>query len=139
MDPWKLAQEKLKKALKAEDRKDFLFRPFADTYAAGGKAIIQEQPSDFWALDRGTYYTLEVKSCHQAKFYFKDIRPSQLIAAKRVPAAGGRSLFLIAKLPEWQWHCVEGQTILQIKESGEAGMHWHEMRKIKLVWSEICS
>lgn len=137
MDPWKLAQEKVKKALSLEVRKDFLFKAFADTYAAGGKNIIQDQLSDFWALDQGRFYSLEVKSCHQTKFYFKDVRPSQFIAARRVPAAGGFSRFIIAKCPEWDWYVADGQLFWQLKEAGENGITWDKLNPIKLCWEAI--
>ena len=137
MEPWKKAQEDLKKELNKITRKDFLFRSFADTYSAGGKAILPDQPSDFWALDCGKYYVLEVKSCHQPKFYFKDIRPSQMIAARRVPAAGGYSRFLITHLPENRWHVLDGSLIYQMKEAGEVGITWDQMTPIKLDWENI--
>lgn len=137
MDPWKKAQERVKKMFTSVTRKDFLYKAFTDTYSAGGKAILQDQPSDFWVLDRGVFYTIEVKSCHQTKFYFKDIRPSQLIAARRVPAAGGISIFLIAKLPEWQWHILNGITIVNLKQDGESGIIWDNMQAIPLLWETI--
>jgi penicillin-binding protein-related factor A (putative recombinase) len=136
MDPWKKAQEHVKKMFVSVTRKDFLWKAFTDTYSAQG-TIVQDQPSDFWVLDRGTFYTIEVKSCHQTKFYFKDIRPSQLIAARRVPAAGGISIFLIVKLPEWQWHMLNGLTIFNLKQDGEAGVTWNNMHNIVLNWEAI--
>lgn len=136
MEPWKKAQEKLKNYLNTVTRKDFWYKAFTDTYAAGGK-IVQDQPSDFWALDRGIFCVLEVKSCHQPKFYFKDVRPSQFIAARRVVAAGGISRFLIVKLPEWQWHIVDGSELWRRKEAGDAGITWAEMTPIKLDWEAI--
>lgn len=137
MEPWKKAQEDVKKELNKISRKDFVFKPFTDTYAAAGKAILQDQPSDFWVLDQGRYYVLEVKSCHQAKFYFKDIRPSQMIAARRIPAAGGFSRFVIVKLPENKWFKVDGELIYQLKQAGVVGMDWNQMTPIKLDWEEI--
>ena len=137
MEPWKKAQEDVKKEFNKITRKDFLFKPFADTYSAGGKAIMPDQPSDFWVLDNGKYYVVEVKSCHQPKFYFKDIRPSQMIAARRVPAAGGTSIFLITKLPENKWHKVDGSLIYQMKQAEVKGIDWCQMTPINLNWEEI--
>ena len=137
MDPlWKQAQTKFKAHLDTIKRKDFWCKAFTDTYAAGGK-VVQDQPSDFWALDAGTFCVLEIKTCHQAKFYFKDVRPSQFIAARRVPAAGGISRFIIVKLPEWQWHVVDGQEMWRLKEAGENGITWAQMTPIKLDWEAI--
>jgi hypothetical protein len=91
-DPlWKQAQERVKKAFASVTRKDFWWKAFSDTYSAQG-TIIQDQPSDFWVLDKGIFYVIEVKSCHQRKFYLKDVRPSQMIAARRIPAAGGNGI-----------------------------------------------
>lgn len=136
MEPWKKAQEDVKKELNKITRKDFLFRPFTDTYSAGGN-IVQDQPSDFWVLDAGKFYVIEVKSCHQPKFYFKDIRPSQIIAARRVPAAGGFSRFLIVKLPENIWHKMDGALIYQMREAGEKSLNWCQMTRINLNWESI--
>lgn len=136
MEPWKKAQEDFKKEMNKINRKDFLFKAFTDTYAAGGN-IVQDQLSDFWVLDNGKFYVIEVKSCHQAKFYFKDIRPSQLIAARRVPAAGGFSRFILKKLPEGLWFKVDGEVMYNEKQSGAAGMLWSQMTPIKLCWEDI--
>ena len=136
MEPWKKAQEDFKKEMNNVKRKDFLFKPFTDTYAAGGN-IVQDQPSDFWVLDRGDYFVVEIKSCHQPKFYFKDIRNSQMIAARRVPAAGGFSCFMIQKLPEKQWHFMDGKEIVRLKDAGEVGLTWAQMTPVKLDWEVI--
>lgn len=136
LEPWKKAQEDLKKELNKITRKDFVFKSFTDTYAAGGR-VVQDQPSDFWALDIGNYYVLEVKSSHQPKFYFKDIRPSQMIAARRIPAAGGFSRFLIKNELTSQWHKVDGQLIYEMKQNGEAGILWSQMTPINLCWEDI--
>lgn len=136
MDPWKKAQEDVKKALAKVVRKDFLFKPFTDTYSAGGR-VVQDQPSDFWALDQGRYYVLEVKSCHQNRFPMKDIRPSQMIAARRVPAAGGFSRFIFVKLPERLWFCMNGELIYNMNQAGERSIAWEQMTPIKLSWEAI--
>jgi penicillin-binding protein-related factor A (putative recombinase) len=96
---WKKAQNKVKEALKLfeSQRKDFWYRAFVDTYAARGE-IVQEQPADFWALYKGHYQLIEVKSCHQARFPFQDVRPSQWAGIRRAEAAGGSAYFLIVKL-----------------------------------------
>lgn len=133
---WKKAQEDVKKALARVVRKDFLFKPFTDTYAAGGR-VVQDQPSDFWALDQGRYYVLEVKSCHQNRFPFKDIRPSQMIAARRVPAAGGFSRFILTKLPDKLWFRMDGELVYQMHQAGERSVPWELMTPIKLTWEEI--
>lgn len=137
MEPWKKAQEDVKKEFNKITRKDFLFKPFADTYSAGGKAIMPDQPSDFWVLDNGRYYVVEVKSCHQPKFYYKDCRPSQMIAARRVPAAGGISIFLITKLPENKWHIVLGSAMHEHKAAGNPGILWSQMQPCELNWESI--
>ena len=133
---WKRAQSDVQKALALVTRKNFLWKTFTDTYAASGN-IVQDQPSDFWVLDNGLFYVIEVKSCHQPKFYFKDIRPSQMIAARRIPLAGGVSVFLIVKLPENKWHKVLGTTIYTEKANGAVGMLWSQMTPIELDWEVI--
>jgi penicillin-binding protein-related factor A (putative recombinase) len=136
MDPWKKAQESVKKVLASVLRKDFMWKAFTDTYSAQG-TIVQDQPSDFWVLDNGIFYTIEVKSSHQRKFYFKDVRPSQMIAARRVPAAGGISIFLLVLLPENRWYKVLGTTMYSEKLSGAAGILWSQMTPIELTWENI--
>ncbi|RLF03453.1 MAG: hypothetical protein DRJ64_08295 [Thermoprotei archaeon] len=134
MDPnWKKAQEKVKKMFKAHEglRKDFWFKEFTDTYQAQG-TIVQDQPSDMWYLDSGQFGLIEIKTNEQARFPFKDIRPSQIAGAMRCLAAGGVSTFLICKLPEWQWHFVDGQTILDMRRNGDKSMKWADMHAITL-------
>jgi len=131
---WKLAQDKVQKVLKVfmDSRKDFYFKTFTDTYQAGGN-VVQNQPSDLWMLYQGKFAICEIKSSeYKDKFYFKDVRPSQWIGAMRVLAAGGFSFFLIVKIPDWQWYFVTGRRMLDIKESGEAGIYWQQMTPIKL-------
>ena len=134
MDPnWKKAQEKVKKVLKAFEagRKDFWFKEFTDTYQAQG-TIVQEQPSDMWYLFEGQFGLIEIKTNQQKLFPFKDIRPSQIAGATRCLAAGGRSTFLICKLPEWKWHYVDGQDLLDARRRGDRSMPWSAMIPIKL-------
>ena len=132
---WKKAQQRVNDKLKdfMNTRKDFYFKRFTDTYEAGGDKIVQSQPSDIWFVYRGEYCICEVKSSEYAdKFYFKDVRPSQWVGATRILAAGCKSMFLLVKLPEWQWYFAPGRLMLQIRESGEAGIRWAEMMPIKL-------
>lgn len=134
-DPnWKKAQERVKKEFKKFEstRKTFWFGEFPDTYQAGGENFITEQPSDMWALNDGEFATIEIKSCEQSRFPFKDIRPGQIAGALRCIHAGGHSIFLIVKLPEWQWHFVDGQTILDARKNGDKSMAWMDMTEIKL-------
>jgi len=136
---WKKAQDKVNSKLKdfMDSRKDFYFKRFTDTYEAAGK-IVQSQPSDLWFIYQGAFVICEVKSSEYAdKFYFKDVRPSQWVGALRVLASGGRSIFLIVKLPEWQWYFIPGRTMLAIRETGEPGIKWSQMRPIKLTAEEI--
>lgn len=131
---WKLAQDKVGDCFRKymDSRKDFYFRRFTDTYEAGGN-VVQKQPSDTWFIYQGMYSLCEIKSSHYAdKFYFKDVQNSQWIGALRVLAAGGYSMFLIVKLPEWQWHLVSGRRMLELRELGENGMPWSDMTKIRL-------
>lgn len=134
-DPnWKKAQDRVNTQLKSfmDTRKDFYFKRFTDTYEAGGK-VVQSQPSDLWMIYQGEFAICEVKSSEYAdKFYFKDVRPSQWVGALRILASGGRSMFLIVKLPEWQWYFAPGRLMLQIRESGEKGIFWSQMIPIKL-------
>jgi len=139
MDPnWKKAQEKVKKVLKAYEatRKDFWFKEFTDTYQAQG-TIVQEQPSDMWYLHAGQFGLIEIKTNEQARFPFKDVRLSQIAGAMRCLAAGGTATFLICKLPEWQWHYVDAQTLLDLRRDGAKSMHWHQMTPIKLKVEEF--
>lgn len=129
---WKKAQDKVKKALKLYEssRKDFWVNEPVDTYKAGN--IVQEQPADLLLLYRGVFGILEVKSSHYTdKFYFKDVRPVQFAACRRVTAAGGMSAFILAKLPDWEWYMVAGTDFYLAKEAGAVGMYWHEMTKLK--------
>ncbi len=131
---WKKAQDRVQKVLKVfmDSRKDFYFKTFTDTYQAGGN-VVQNQPSDLWFIFQSKFAICEIKSSeYKDKFYFKDVRPSQWIGAMRVLAAGGHSLFLIVKIPEWQWYFIPGRLMLTIKESGEAGIYWAQMTPIKL-------
>lgn len=138
-DNWKKAQDRVNKTLKGfmDTRKDFYFKRFTDTYEAGGTTV-QSQPSDIWFVYRGEYCICEIKSSEYVdKFYFKDVRPSQWVGAIRILAAGCKSMFLIVKLPEWQWYFCPGRKMLAIRESGEAGIRWSEMTPIKLTAEEI--
>lgn len=129
---WKKAQNKVQDALKLFEsgRKDFWWKRFTDTYEAAGN-IVQDQPSDLWFIYRGDFSLLEIKSSHYAdKFYFKDIRNSQLIGARRVVASGGYSFFFIVKLPEWTWHWVPGVMVWDYINRGDKGMPWEDMNKI---------
>ena len=131
---WKKAQDKVKKWLKGFEatRKDFWWGDYPDTYAAGGR-IIKEQPSDLWMLFKGNFCLLEVKSSeYKDKFYLKDVRPSQWIGVRRATAAGGYSIFMIVKLPEWQWHIVDGKKLWAMKSKGQAGIRWEQMQKFDL-------
>lgn len=134
-DPnWKKAQDRVQDRLKKfmDTRKDFFFKRFTDTYEAGGN-IVQSQPSDIWLLYQGKFSLCEVKSSeYKDKFYFKDVRPSQWNGAIRVLASGGYSMFLIVKLPEWQWYFVPGRTMLAVRSTGEAGIKWSDMQAINL-------
>jgi penicillin-binding protein-related factor A (putative recombinase) len=135
---WKKAQDNVSKVLKSfmDVRKDFYFKRFTDTYEAGN--IVQNQPSDFWFIHKGIFTICEVKSSNYTdKFYVKDIRPSQFIGARRVTAAGGKSLFLIVKLPEWQWHRIDGMLLWSCKDNGIPGVAWDGMEQIKLTAEEI--
>lgn len=132
---WKKAQERVQKCLKAfqDSRKDFYAKRFTDTYEAGGDRTVQSQPSDMWFCYQGKYCILEIKSSEYAdKFYFKDVQPSQWIGAMRILATGNHAMFLIVKLPEWQWHFVPSRLILQLRDSGEKGILWSQMVPIKL-------
>jgi penicillin-binding protein-related factor A (putative recombinase) len=135
---WKKAQERVKVCFKKfeSSRKNFWFKEFPDTYQARGE-IIQEQPSDMWFLYNGDFGLIEIKTCEQNRFPFKDIRPSQISGAMRVIAAGGHTIFLICKLPEWQWHYVDGQKILDSRRNGNKSMTWSEMTPIKLIAEDI--
>lgn len=131
---WKIAQNKVSEILtkRMATRKDFVFKSFTDTYAAGAKAIMPDQPSDYWMLNDGEFTILEIKTCEQDRFPFKDVRPSQWAGARRIPCAGGHSLFLIAKLPEWQWYRISGAELWDRKENGDKSIGWDEMEKIQL-------
>lgn len=85
-----------------------------------------------WYLFGGQFGLIEIKTNEQARFPFKDVRPSQIAGAMRCLAAGGTSIFLICKLPEWQWHYVDGQQILDARRNGDRSMPWSDMTKIKL-------
>ena len=94
-EPWKKAQDEVDKVFKEfeEARKDFVWRRFSDTYEARG-TVVQAQFSDRWVLWRGSFSLVEIKSCHQDRFPFKDVRQVQFIGARRITAAGGNSIFL---------------------------------------------
>lgn len=129
---WKKAQTKVKNALKLyeKERKDFWLNEPVDTYKAGN--VVQEQPADLLLLYRGVFGILEVKSSHYAdKFYFKDVRPAQFAACRRVTAAGGMSAFILAKLPDWEWYMVPGLEFHAAKEAGAVGMKWNDMTQLK--------
>lgn len=139
VDPnWKKAQDKVKEVLgKYESqRKNFWTNEFPDTYQAQGN-FIQEQPSDRWFLLSGKFGLIEVKTCEQDRFPFKDIRSSQIRGTTRVLAASGISIYLICKLPEWQWHRVPGALLLNARNRGEKSMPWSDMTPIKLTAEEI--
>lgn len=137
-EPWKKAQDRVKLILAnyCNTRKTAVAKAFTDTYAAGGR-VVQDQPSDFWLLDNGTFYVIEVKSCHQDRFPFKDVRPSQWSSAVRIPAAGGISVFLIVKLPEWQWHRIGGPELDALRRDGHKSIGWDELEKINLKMEDI--
>lgn len=119
----------------ASVRKDLWPKRFSDSREAG--RTIQDQPSDQWVLFQGKFYLVEVKSSNDPmRFYFKNIQPSQLIGARRSNAAGGRTVFMIVKLPEWLWFKVCGMRIVELKEQGEAGISWTEMEHIKKLSAE---
>ncbi len=138
-DPnWKKAEARVKKALKKAEALTKTFWPneYTDTYAAQGM-IVQENPADMWFLKEGTFGLIEVKTCEQKLFPFKDIRPSQLVGATRCIAAGGVSIFLLCQIPEWQWYYVDGQTFLDLRRSGHKSMPWSDMTPIKLIAEEF--
>ncbi len=130
---WKKAQEKVKAAFKKfeSSRKTFWFGEFPDTYQAQGN-IITEQPSDMWFLNDGEFGIVEIKTCEQTRFPLKDVRPSQFAGAMRCVAAGGHSIFLICKLPEWQWHYMDGQRIVDLNRGGTRSLEWDQMTPVKL-------
>jgi hypothetical protein len=83
------------------------------------------------------FVTLEVKSSHyEDKFYFKDIRPSQFAAAVRVPAAGGLSIFVLAKLPQWDYFIADGRDMVKRRQFGNVGMKWNEMTPLRQLTME---
>lgn len=135
---WKKGQERVKKEFTKfmGSRKNFWFKEFADTYQAQGN-FIQEQPSDMWFLYRGQFGILEIKTNEQARFPFKDIQPSQIAGATRAIACGAVSVFLICKLPEWQWYYVDGQEILDRRRNQEKSMLWSDMTPINLKAEEL--
>ena len=90
-----------------------------------------------WFLYKGEYGLVEIKTSEQTRFHFQNIQPSQISGAIRCLAAGGHSIFLICKIPEWQWHYVDGQTILDLRKNGYKSMSWDDMAKIKLKAEEI--
>lgn len=138
-DPWKLAQDQVDKVFKAfeETRKDFVWKRFTDTYEAQGK-VVQSQFSDRWVLWNGKFYLVEIKSCHQDRFPFKDVRPSQFIGTRRVVAAGGKSLFLIKHVPTGLWHRICGMRLWQHKDSSDmASIGWNQLDRIKLCIEDI--
>lgn len=136
---WKKAQERVKKEFKRFEstRKTFWFGEFPDTYQAGGENFITEQPSDMWFLNNGEFGILEIKTCEQTRFPLKDIRPSQMVGARRAIAAKGHTIFLICKLPEWQWHFVDGQELVDAQRNGIKSLAWSEMTEIKLKAEDI--
>ena len=139
IDPdWKKAQDKVAEALKKFEatRKDFWPRRFTDTYEARGNTV-QSQPSDQWCLFDGTFFLVEVKSSHYPdKFYFKDVQNSQWIGARRVVAAGGRTVFMIVRLPGWEWFRIDGLRMWLMKEAGENGVAWSAMERIPKLTAE---
>lgn len=133
-DPWKKAQDEVDRVFKAfeETRKDFVWKRFTDTYEAQGK-VVQAQFSDRWVLWRGLFSLVEIKSCHQDRFPFKDVRPVQFIGARRVAAAGGNSIFLIKHVPTGLWHRICGMELWRQKESsGMSSIGWDQMERIAL-------
>jgi penicillin-binding protein-related factor A (putative recombinase) len=138
-DPdWKIAQNKVASVLKnfAATRKDCWPGRFSDSHEAG--QLIKAQPADGYCLYKGLFNLIEVKSSHYTdKFYVKDVQPSQFIGARRCTAAGGRSLFIIAKLPDWTWYKVDGMLLWMCKENNIPGIAWSDMEKIKLTAEEI--
>lgn len=130
---WKKAQNKVQMALKRfeAERKDFWFKTFTDTYAARGE-YVQSQPADAWVLYKGIFWLLEIKSCEQARFPFKDVRPSQWAGVRRAHAAGGKSVFVLAKPPKWDWYVISGPELYNRKMSGDKSVSWEELRLIKL-------
>ncbi len=135
---WKKAQEKVKKLFASfeQQRKDFWFGEYPDTYQAQGN-LIKEQPSDMWCLFAGKFHLIEIKSCHQQRFPFKDVRIGQFKGAMRVTAAGGQSLFLIARLPEWHWYKIEGMALLELKRQEEASVKWEKLTRINFSIGDI--
>lgn len=136
---WKIAQNKVADAMKlfTADKKDFYGKSFTDTYAARGN-ITQAQPSDFWFVYQSRYTIMEVKSSHYVdKFYFKDVQPGQWAGARRITAAGCQSIFVLVKLPEWQWYFMDGREMVRRKMLDEKGIRWDEMTPIKLKLQEI--
>ena len=120
----------------ASVRKDCWPKRFSDSREAG--RLIQDQPSDQWVLYQGTFYLVEVKSSNDPmKFYFKNIQPSQLIGARRSHAAGGRTTFMIVKLPEWLWFKIDGMRIVELKDQGEAGISWTDMQYVPKLSAEV--
>lgn len=133
-DPWKQAQDQVDNLFKSFEAqcKDFVWKRFTDTYEAQGK-VVQAQFSDRWVLWQGRFYLVEIKSCHQDRFPFKDVRPVQFIGARRVAAAGGGSVFLIKHVPTGLWHRIAGTKLWHLKEnSGSASAEWSQFERIDL-------
>ena len=138
-DPWKKAQDQVDGVFKAFESscKDFVWKRFTDTYEAQGK-VVQAQFSDRWVLWRGRFYLVEIKSCHQDRFPFKDIRPIQLIGARRVAAAGGASIFLIKHVPTGLWHRAAGLKLWKLKETSDSSsVAWNQLDRIDLNITDI--
>lgn len=141
VDPlaWKKAQAAVDKVFRAfeTDRKDFVWRPFTDTYEARG-TIVRDQPADRWMLYQGMFYLVEIKSCYQDRFPLKDVRPSQWVGARRVTAAGGKSWFLLRHEVTGLWYKVEGMSLFLYKQEGNSSLpRWENLKPIKLCMEEL--
>lgn len=136
---WKKAQDAVDKVFKKfeEDKKDFVWKRFTDTYEARG-TIVQEQPADRWLLYNGLFYIVEIKSCYQDRFPLKDVRPAQFAGARRVTAAGGRSLFLLRHEVTGYWYRLPGMDMWDYKRSAQSSLpRWDCLPRIRLCMEEI--
>lgn len=141
VDPqaWKKAQDAVDKVFKKfeEDKKDFVWKRFTDTYEARG-TIVQEQPADRWLLYKGLFYIVEIKSCYQDRFPLKDVRPAQFAGARRVTAAGGVSVFLLRHEVTKTWYKVPGMEMWQYKHDGHSSLpRWEGLHAIDLCMEDI--
>lgn len=124
------AQDQFEKAMQAQGRVVHRLRDKKDVMGLnrGKKVAMFPCPADFLVGERGTYFLAEVKSTHEGRFPYGNIRPAQRSAACMAASAGAPYYFFVLDMLTDNWYVL---TALQFSLDLKAGKKSRSFKELE--------